>query len=332
VNGLALFAGYGGLELGAGAAFGGGVRTVCYVERESYAASTLVARMEESSLDQAPIWDDVTTFDGEPWRGVVDLVTAGFPCQPFSAAGKQRGMDDERWLWDDIERILREVQPRWFVGENVPGLVRLGLEAVLRSLASLGYDVVWGAFQAGQMGASHKRERIFILAHLAKDADGIGRRGRSDGDSRGSQRQTETSGLRRSMAKLADLNEDGRCEQWGRREQQTHQGDLGLLGEELADARRQLSQSEDVGGQPAVEESGAQKPIFAPGPQDLDLWARVLVQSPSLEPSVCRMADGVADRLEYRSDRLRLLGNGVVPLQAAVALRVLADRAGWKLN
>jgi len=265
VNGLALFAGYGGLELGADAAFGGGVRTVCYVEREAYAASTLVARMEESSLDQAPIWDDVTTFDGKPWRGVVDLVTAGFPCQPFSAAGKKRGTDDERWLWDDIERILREVQPRWFVGENVPGLVRLGLEAVLRSLASLGYDVVWGAFQAGQVGASHKRERVFILARLA-------------------------------------------------------------------DARRQLSQSEDVGGQPAVEEFGAQKPIFAPGPQDLDLWARVLVQSPSLEPSVCRMADGVADRLEYRADRLRLLGNGVVPLQAAVALQVLADRAGWKLN
>jgi len=100
----------------------------------------------------------------------------------------------------------------------------------------------------------------------------------------------------------------------------------------LADAGRQLSQSEDVGGQPAVEESGAQKPIFALGPQDLDLWARVLAETPTLEPSFCRMADGVADGLEYRSDRLRLLGNGVVPLQAAVALRVLADRAGWKLN
>ena len=323
MNGLALFAGYGGLELGADAAFGGGVRTVCYVERESYAASTLVARMEESSLHPAPVWDDVTTFDGEPWRGVVDLVTAGFPCQPFSAAGKRRGMDDERWLWDDIERILREVQPRWFVGENVPGLVRLGLEAVLRSLASLGYDVVWGAFQAGQMGASHKRERVFILARLG-DAQHESRILFPQAIGEGSAERPNASGI-------GDVLAEGQGRDSKNRSRESCEGADHNV-HPVADARRQLSQSEDVGGQPAVEESGAQKPIFAPGPQDLALWARVLAETPTLEPSVCRMADGVADRLEYRSDRLRLLGNGVVPLQAAVALRVLANRAGWKLN
>jgi len=143
------------------------------------------------------------------------------------------------------------------------------------------------------------------------------------------------------MAKLADLNEDGRCEQWRRREQQAHQGDLGLLGEELADAgsegreggKRTASTEGECDG-PTADGPATQfcRPLFAPGPEDFELWARVLAETPSLEPSVCRMADGVADRLEYRADRLRLLGNGVVPLQAAVALRVLADRAGWKLN
>jgi len=100
---------------------------------------------------------------------------------------------------------------------------------------------------------------------------------------------------------------------------------------ELADARRELAQSEDAGRQPAEPKPGAGFSLFAAGPSDLDLWARVLDESPTLEPSFCRMADGAAERLDYRQDRLRACGNGVVPLQAAVAIRVLADRAGWQL-
>ncbi len=121
VNGLALCAGVGGLELGLALA-NPGYRSVGYVERESYATAILVARMGEQALDPAPVWDDLTTFDGRPWRGKVDLISAGFPCQPFSAAGKQKGTDDERWLWPDIARIIREVQPGYVFLENVPGL------------------------------------------------------------------------------------------------------------------------------------------------------------------------------------------------------------------
>ena len=112
MNGLALCAGVGGLELGLTLAIPG-YRTVGYVEREAFSASTLVGRMEEEALGPAPVWDDLSTFDGRPWRGKVDIVTAGFPCQPFSAAGKGLGTEDERWLWPDIERVIREVQPRW---------------------------------------------------------------------------------------------------------------------------------------------------------------------------------------------------------------------------
>jgi DNA (cytosine-5)-methyltransferase 1 len=335
LNGLALFAGYGGLEIGIDAAFGG-VRTVGYVERESYAAATLVARMEEQTLDQAPIWDDVTTFDGQPWRGVVDIISAGFPCQPFSSAGQRKGTADERWLWDDIERIIREVQPRWFIGENVPGLVRLGLEAVLRSLATLGYDVSWGAFRAEQVGAAHKRERIFILAKrrhgvgwgngARKDAlpetgasekgwHAVGKSGGSVGDTLLPQRTAYEHEVRTG----GDASDDAG-------------GDLADT-----DSARPQGRSGSGQGQEGRQDEGRQagdcgRPLFAIGPDDLNMWARVLSESPTLEPSICRMADGAAERLDHSKDRLRACGNGVVPLQAAVAIRALADRAGWQLN
>src|SRR4029453_3593849 len=126
---LALCAGYGGFPL-AFKLLGMAHRTVGYVERDSYAAATLVARMGDQTLDRAPVWDEVETFDGRRWRGAVDLVSAGFPCQPFSAAGRQRGVDDERWLWPEIARIVGEVGPGLVLLENVPELVRRGLPEV----------------------------------------------------------------------------------------------------------------------------------------------------------------------------------------------------------
>lgn len=171
MNGLALCAGVGGLDLGLRLALGSRFRSVVYVEREAYAAAALVARMEDAALDPAPVWDDLVTFDGRPWRGVVDLVTAGFPCQPWSVAGQRKGTADERWLWPDIVRIIREVDPRLVFLENVPGLLRHGLSIVLEDLASLGFDAEWDSFRAGELGAPHKRERLFILAHAAVERE-----------------------------------------------------------------------------------------------------------------------------------------------------------------
>ena len=152
MNGMALCAGVGGLELGIKLAIPS-YRTVCYVEREVYAARVLVARMEDKTLDAAPIWDDVSTFDGRPWRGVVDIISAGFPCQPWSDAGRRQGVQDERWIWDDIARIIGEVRPLLVFLENVPGLVRGGLGVVLGSLSVLGYNAQWGVFCAAAQGA-----------------------------------------------------------------------------------------------------------------------------------------------------------------------------------
>src|SRR5262252_3402623 len=164
---MALCAGAGGLELGLRIALGDDYRCVVYVEREAYAAATLVARMADQTLDTAPVWDDLSTFDGKPWRGVVDIVSAGFSCQPWSPAGKRLGIEDERWIWPDIERVVREVGPEWVFLENVGGLVRGGIEHVLRDLAASGFDAEWDCVSAAEVGAPHLRERLYILAHRA---------------------------------------------------------------------------------------------------------------------------------------------------------------------
>ena len=140
MNGLALCAGIGGLDLGVRLAVPT-YRTIAHVELDPYARQCL----------RGWVWDDLKTFDGRPFRGVVDLVTAGFPCQPFSVAGKQLAQEDERHLWPDVARVVREVAPQLVYLENVPGLLVRGMGDVLGDLADLGFDAEWG-------------RRVFILA------------------------------------------------------------------------------------------------------------------------------------------------------------------------
>jgi DNA (cytosine-5)-methyltransferase 1 len=126
-----------------------------------------MARMEEKAMDQAPIWDDLESFDGKKWSKKVDIVTAGFPCQPFSVCGNKKGLSDKRWIWPSIARILKEVLPKTVFLENVSGFVSMGLESVLSDLATLGYDAKWCCIPASAVGAPHERERFFMLAYTA---------------------------------------------------------------------------------------------------------------------------------------------------------------------
>ena len=163
LNELALFAGAGGGILGGKLL---GWRTVCAVEWEPYAACVLAARQNDGILPPFPIWDDVQTFDGKPWRGIVDVVSGGFPCQDISAAGKGDGLDGERsGMWREMARIICEVRPRFVFVENSPMLVSRGLGTVLGDLAEMGFDARWGVLGANAVGASHKRERIWIVAN-----------------------------------------------------------------------------------------------------------------------------------------------------------------------
>ncbi len=161
---LSLCSGVGGLDLGLKLAMPTS-RTVAYMEIEAYACEILVKRMEEKVLDPAPLWSDVKSFDGRPWRGKVDLITGGYPCQPFSVAGKKLGDKDPRHLWPHVRRIVSEVEPTMCFFENVGGHLQLGFEQVHDDLQRLGYTVKAGLFTAEEIGAPHRRERLFILAY-----------------------------------------------------------------------------------------------------------------------------------------------------------------------
>lgn len=158
---LSICSGIGGLDLGVSRVLD--TRVVCYVEREISVAGILVERMAEGALDEAPIYSDLAACDGRPWRGSVDLITAGLPYQPFSVAGKQRGEADERYIWPEFFRIISEVRPAMVFLENVPGILKW-FETIGEQLSALGYEFEAGLFSAAEVGAPHKRERFFCLA------------------------------------------------------------------------------------------------------------------------------------------------------------------------
>jgi DNA (cytosine-5)-methyltransferase 1 len=274
--GLSLCSGAGGLDLGLSIAILG-YRAVGHVERETFAAATLVARMEDKALDQAPVWDDVGTFDGRPWRGAVDIVTAGYPCQPFSVAGKRRGADDPRHLWPHVARIIGEIEPPFVFLENVSHHLRLGFPEVAGGLVGMGYRLAAGLFTAAEVGAPHKRERLFILAIREDD---------------------ELADPARLLRDPLEWREPDRVAQ------------------ALADADGPRSQGRGY----HLGEHAGEWPPWPPSPGDAVGWKRYLRDAPDLEPAVRRGADGLA----HRVDRLRLCGNGVVPLVAAHAIRTLA--------
>ena len=156
-------AGYGGIHLGLKRAISN-LRVIAYGEIEAFACANLVAKMEAGLLDPAPIWTDIKTFPCEEFRDRVDILVAGYPCQPFSAAGKRLGTEDPRHLWPHIARSIGIIRPRMCFFENVEGHISLGLREVVGELEQIGYTTAWGIFSASEVYAPHQRKRVFILA------------------------------------------------------------------------------------------------------------------------------------------------------------------------
>ena len=244
---LSLCTGYGGIERGLELA-GEQLDVLAHVEIEAFAAANLVAKMEQGKLAPSPIWSNLKTLPVEPFRNRIDILTGGYPCQPFSAAGKRAGTDDPRHLWPYIRDIIESVRPVRCFFENVEGHISLGLRKVIRDLESLRYKTTWGIFSATEVGAHHQRKRVYILAD--------------------SQRERSQRGLPRSC-----IDTQG----W--------------------------------------QESAIR---FTPKRSDRGGWDGHSAWAP--EPNVGRVVDGCANRV----DRIRLLGNGVVPATAANAWRVLS--------
>jgi DNA (cytosine-5)-methyltransferase 1 len=147
-----------------------GYHTRAFVEWEDWPRAVLIAAQRAEYFAPAPIWNDLRSFDARPFCGAFDIILAGYPCQPFSAAGKRGGADDPRHLWPDVARVIGECRPEWVFLENVPGHVTLSLETVLRELWGMGYTPAAGLFSAAEVGAPHQRMRIFILAHTDEPA------------------------------------------------------------------------------------------------------------------------------------------------------------------
>jgi len=283
--GVALCAGVGGLELGLHIAEPS-YRTVCYVEREAFPAATLVARMEDEALDQAPVWSDVTTFDGRPWRGRVHILTAGYPCQPFSFAGRRLGENDPRHLWPHVHRIIGEMDPEWCFFENVEGHLSLGAASVFADLSAMGYSVKAGLFSAAEVGASHQRRRLFIVAHADK-------------------------------VPLLQQDQSG-TGGWGLQDAERSDASWQPVGDGEGGAALDTYLAADQGMRGAADKA-FQLPVFALPPSEFAGWAEILDQRPDLQPELFGLADGLADRV----DRSDAAGNGVVSLAAAYAWRTL---------
>jgi DNA (cytosine-5)-methyltransferase 1 len=293
---LALFAGCGGGLLGSRLL---GWRTVCAVEIEPYRREVLMRRQRDGLLDVFPIWDDVRTFDGRAWRGAVDIVTAGFPCQPFSIAGKKRGGEDERNGWPDTIRIIREVGPRFALLENVPGLlVHEYFGTVLGDLAEAGFDAEWCVLGADDVGAPHRRKRLWILAYSdACGCAGLGGGGKERTSERGEGvAYSEREGLEERGGVGGDAGEE--CQA----------AERGCAGVGDTNQKRKLQQGQ-------LEQEGRGR--FG----DSGNWPRDPAEDPAAESFVGRVADGVADRM----DRLGAIGDGQVPAVVRAAWRLLTS-------
>jgi len=210
---LSLFTGAGGGLLGTKLL---GWEPVGYVEWNEYCQQVIAARIRDGYLPAAPIFTDVREFvqsgAAEQYRGFADVVSAGFPCQPFSVAGKQAGADDERNMWPATADVIRIVQPRSVLLENVPGLISSGyFGTVIGDLADMGYVGRWGVISAADCGAPHKRSRVWIVGHSSQSVAKCSER---DFDGACGVRSSVTSFESGSTKALADSNSIGSSGSW----------------------------------------------------------------------------------------------------------------------
>ena len=340
LNGMAICAGGGGLELGLRLAFGSRYRCLLYVEREIAAAAVLVQGMEAGVLDTAPVWDDLESVPFDLYRGRVDIISGGIPCQPFSTAGKRLGEHDTRNLWPHTARLVFEVAPSIVFIENVPNILPYYHRVIRPDLQALGYEVKEGIFSAEEVGAPHLRERLFILAHRkghgsrflesisfrrasARFVDSrpqLADAGHGAGSAEHGQQQAQRAAVvGRGGDVVADAG-DGRFQEQGR-------GQGGGAGARPAGADVGDSNSETRGLASGREQTYAAP--FPPGPGDADGW-RAYIESGGPAPVTTRAESRVRQRADglARADWLRIYGNGCVPATVAVAFLELAKEAG----
>jgi DNA (cytosine-5)-methyltransferase 1 len=290
VTHVGLCAGYGGIELGLKRAIPD-LRTVALCEIEAFAIANLVSKMEAGLMDPAPIWPDLKTFPWAAFRDRVDILTGGYPCQPFSAAGQRKGKQDPRHLWPWIADGIRLLRPRICFFENVEGHISLGLSDVIEDLAGMGYRTTWGIFSASEVGAPHQRKRVFILAISSGFGGASGLSG----------------SLQRHEGQSGESDDGGHQAAWPSRPNERQHGWEPPQVVENTRHKRQEKQQIDAD---RTEQSDIRQtqPSLGRNPDG---------SSGRLDyAELCVSGDN-------RTDELRLLGNGVVPATAELAYRTL---------
>jgi DNA (cytosine-5)-methyltransferase 1 len=295
MNGLDLFSGIGGIGL----ALEPWVRTVAYCERDQYAQSVLLSRMQSGDIDRAPIWDDVTTLRGE-MLPPIGIIFGGFPCQDLSVAGRGKGLAGERsGLFFEIIRLVKEIKPTFVFLENVPAIRTRGLSEVVNAFTEIGYDCRWTCLSAGDVGAPHKRERWFLLASSNSErkrlVQGTGQTLRSEEQEAIGQNSSDVC---KESTFVAHANGMRKLSKQGEHDW-TSNGS-----KDVAHAVRQGLERQ------REEPSRTGKELHYSS--DNSWWA--------VEPGMGRVAHGVSSRVH----RIKCLGNGVVPLQVRQAFKKLA--------
>jgi len=273
---LDLFSGIGGFHLAAEWVWGDDLEVVAHCEIDKFCQKVL-----KKHWPDIPIIEDIRGLNGKEY-GTIDLITGGFPCQPYSVAGKRKGKEDDRNLWPEMFRVISEVRPAWIIGENVANLQNfLEFEHICTDLESIEYEVQPLIIPAAGVGARHRRDRIWILAYSKRD----GWRRRNNGNEK---RQKGT------------LQIKGSC--------------TGYKSKLLADTTEQGLEGEITKGKLPGEQSG--------------LSAKCGWQYWSTEPNVGRVAHGISARV----DRLKSLGNAIVPQVAAVIMQAIKEGYNAKIH
>ena len=333
-NIIELCAGYGGISMGIKRVIPD-IKVKAFCEIDAYAVANLVQKIEKGEMDEAPIWTDLKTFPGKDFYGKIHGIIGGYPCQPFSAAGQRRGEQDERHLFPYILKIIQAVEPLWVFFENVEGHISLGYGEVYRSLRDLGYSVEAGIFSASECGAPHRRKRLFILGYsngkgleraarksLQRDSNGLASDGRKE------LAESQNSRFRRGIHRNT-VNENGLPEPSEKQQSNVRGETKGCSRthrKKLAD-----TQSERSSGLFRGSFKTSQSRPFnlcynegypaRPGQEQFE-WE----EPRTIKSGMGRTNDGTTEKLDpHRIDRIRMLGNGVVPDTAELAFRTLIE-------
>ena len=322
---LDLFSGIGGFALAANWA---GFQTVGFCEIESYCRQVLKKHWPE-----VPIHNDVRELDGSDY-GAIDLITGGYPCQPFSLAGNRKGHNDHRHLWPEMLRVITQARPTWVVAENVVGHITMGLDQVLADLESEGYSARPVVIPACAIDAPHRRDRVWIIAHTNPSDSRQGGGEQSKGE--------EPGGIRQGVLADAISGERNSGPKHPRREERRDVGQRGEAARTMANTQSQhdrgcnacqIGRQKSQSGNSCSEDTMANTNTTRP--QERQTLPRDQIQTgPTLEreaaqragwwptePGVGRVANGIPRRV----DRIKGLGNAIVPQVAFQILKAIAD-------